>query len=485
MNVNRFILEKSYKLVSLISNNIYVFIAGLIILIPFITFQVILVSLVLVGFLFQNLYMKRNSSTVYPYVTLDSLLILINTLLIIFIKITLNMNNLEFCLLFPLSYTLFRIKHKIKNRKANYLDNPKITFTLMLSTLILAWLSGGVVDYLTGYVSSSDLFQQFGFFTPNSPVNLIMDFLSLFATITATPWFMIVMGIWLGILGFFKVLETNTIENRIRLLLMMFAYAFYSIWLPSFSPISNNVPYIPYMWFNGLGTYGPVEPSYLLDGILGTFIVTAILSFLFGSRQICSVTCTAPFMLQGTFTDSLKKYNRSSKMGRKTLTSKIGKWYRYVMILTWSSLITFALISYLDYEKVINITILGNDPTMFYASLYFNVIWYLQFILIPFVGNYSCVNSGICAWGSFNQFFGYLGFFKLKVKDPSACLKCKTADCANACPVGITDMRAFFIKKGEFKSFKCIGVGDCVEACPYNNIVFYDVRQWLKNKIKI
>lgn len=87
--------------------------------------------------------------------------------------------------------------------------------------------------------------------------------------------------------------------------------------------------------------------------------------------------------------------------------------------------------------------------------------------------------------GSFNQFFGYLGFFKLKVKDPSTCLKCKTVDCANTCPVGITDMRASFIKKGEFKSFKCIGVGDCVEACPYSNIVFYDVRQWLKNKIKI
>jgi len=55
-------------------------------------------------------------------------------------------------------------------------------------------------------------------------------------------------------------------------------------------------------------------------------------------------------------------------------------------------------------------------------------------------------------------------------------------DCAKACPVGLTDMRASFIEKGEFKSFKCIGVGDCAEACPYDNIMFYDVRSWVRER---
>ncbi|MEM3359020.1 MAG: 4Fe-4S ferredoxin, partial [Metallosphaera sp.] len=53
---------------------------------------------------------------------------------------------------------------------------------------------------------------------------------------------------------------------------------------------------------------------------------------------------------------------------------------------------------------------------------------------------------------------------------------CKTVDCAKACPVGLTDMRASFIKKGEFKAFKCIGAGECIEDCTYDNIFIYDGR---------
>ena len=133
----------------------------------------------------------------------------------------------------------------------------------------------------------------------------------------------------------------------------------------------------------------------------------------------------------------MKNYNRISKLERKTLTSKINKWYKLVIITVWISLIIFAILSYLNYEGIYNFSILGNDPTVFYASLYFNIIWYLQFVLMPFLGNYSCVNTGLCAWGSFNQFLGYLGLFRLKVRDPKVCLNCKTVDCAYACPVGI------------------------------------------------
>jgi polyferredoxin len=44
-------------------------------------------------------------------------------------------------------------------------------------------------------------------------------------------------------------------------------------------------------------------------------------------------------------------------------------------------------------------------------------------------------------WGVFNQAVSRIGLFKLKVRDPYVCLHCQTVDCANACPVGITDMR--------------------------------------------
>ena len=44
-------------------------------------------------------------------------------------------------------------------------------------------------------------------------------------------------------------------------------------------------------------------------------------------------------------------------------------------------------------------------------------------------------------------------------------------------------MRGPFVEKGYFKSYKCIGVGDCIEACPYDNIFVYDVRHYLKEKL--
>jgi len=430
------------------------------------------ISLIFVGLLFQGIYLRRQSSANSPYIVLEILSMLLLIYTVQFFVYLLKITDIV-----PLSYSvviflsLYRLKRGIK-KKTNYLQNSKIAFALLLLAFLLSWFISGFLDLSQGNFS---VFGQFGYFS--YPFLAFMNFISAFASVTASPWFMIDMGIWLGVIGIFRIIEYNKIENKIRYLLMMFAYAFYSIYLPTFSPISSEVKYIPYMWFNGLGTYGPVKSSYLLDGIIGTFTVTAILSFMFGSRQICSVTCKAPYMLQGTFLNSMKKYNRSSKVGRNTLTSRISSWYKWIITITWISLLILAILSYLKFS------ILGNDPTMLYTSLYFNVIWYFQFMLMPFLGNYACVNNGICAWGSFNQFFGYLGLFKLKVRDPKKCLTCKTVDCAYACPVGLTDMRASFIKKGEFKSFKCIGVGDCVEVCPYNNITFYDARSWIKEKL--
>ncbi|ARM76808.1 4Fe-4S binding protein [Acidianus manzaensis] len=487
----------------LISDFIWVYIVLLAFLLPFFTIPLTIITLVIVGFIFQNLYNTLKKS-LYTKISLE-LLSYIGTIFVwYFFKLYFSISSPYYYLILsiPIGLSIYEILIKIDNKitskkltsknsvfdeknmmKLNYLSNSKIAFSLLLLGFIIAWFSSGVLDFITGYLSLSSIF-SLGYFSPDNPLMIFFDFISAFATVTSSVWFMITMGIWLGVLAIFRLIEVKNTENKIRIFLMIFAYAFYSTWLPSFSPLANKVQYIPYMWFNGLGTYGPVLSSYLLDGIIGTFIVTAILSLLFGGRQICSVTCTAPFMLQGTFQDSLKKYNRMSKMGRKTLTSKLASWYKVIMIITWSSLIIFGIISFLNSKGITNITFFGNDPTVFYVMLYFNFIWYFQFFLMPFVGNYACVNHGVCAWGSYNQLFGYLGFFKLKAVDPKQCLSCKTVDCANACPVGLTDMRSSFIKRGEFKSFKCVGVGDCVEACPHNNILFYDVRNAIKEKLK-
>ena len=366
-------------------------------------------------------------------------------------------------------FLLFSNSSPIKGKEKSIND-----FKVALSILLL--------PFITALLLSTDMLIYTHQFQPALGLyNPIWNVISYFVSITGSQWILIILGSFFTPLVIHKILASKSRGNKVRLMLMLLAYWIYSTYLPNFSPVSSIFPYIPYSWFNGFGTFGPLAPS-LLIGALGTYAVTAVLSFLFGSRQICSVTCTAPFMLQGTVIGDMKIFNRTTKVGKKMLTSRLSAWYKIITLLTWGMLLIFAVLSLLDQLGYINFYILGNDPTVFYAVLYFNLLWYVQFLLIPFVGNYSCVNMGICTWGSFNQFFGRLGFFKLKVKDPQTCLNCRTVDCAKACPVGITDMRASFLRKGELKSFKCIGAGECVEACPHDNIFIYDVRNWLREK---
>lgn len=392
----------------------------------------------------------------------------------------------DFSMIVGMSWFIFRALIGPSKIKGNYIRDSKWTFAFFSLTFIMEWFMGGTLEFasgdiplgISGFMHSLVL----GFVSPLSYFGLgaIFDFISIISTVTGSTWFMIMMGTEMGMLAAFRIRELKNVENKIRMALMIIAFAIYTIYLPSFSPVASDIDKIPYMWSMGLGTLGPVSPSVLLVGIIGTYIVSGVLSFLFGSRQICSVTCTAPMMYQGTFYDSLKVFNRRSKLGRKTLGSKLRPWYKGVAILVWTSLLAMALISYLDQIGVLDLTILGNDPTQFLYSFYFNFLWYLVFISIPFMGTYACATQGWCSWGTFNQFFGRLGFFRLKVRDPTQCIKCPTKDCANACPVGLTDQPGSFMSKGEFKAFRCIGVGDCVEACPYNNIYFYDVRHEIR-----
>ncbi|NON61121.1 4Fe-4S ferredoxin, partial [Acidianus sp. DSM 29099] len=278
------------------------------------------------------------------------------------------------------------------------MNNHLSFFSLLFPFLVSFLLSIPITFYEVNPITQLSLGYVAG--------NYAFDILSYLVTVIGSSWFMIIFGSWLSVLVIDKILHTRNRGNKFRLLLMFIAYWVYSIYLPSFSPASSYFPNIPYSWFNGIGTFGPVAPSLFL-GLIGTYVVTAILSFMFGSRQICSVTCTAPYMLQGTGVNDMKIYNRKAKLGRRTLTSKLSPWFKVIGSLTWAVLLAFALISFLNSIHITNITFFGNDPTVFFATFYFNFIWYLQFLGSPYFGNYACVNHGICPWGTYNQFFGY------------------------------------------------------------------------------
>jgi polyferredoxin len=306
------------------------------------------------------------------------------------------------------------------------------------------------------------------------------DFIAFFSVVTLSPWFLIMMGAEMGSLVVFRMKEVRELETRVRLGLVILAYGVYSVYLPSYLIPNAALPKIPFVgWSMGVGTTGAVAPAILL-ALIGTYLISGMLSLLFGSRQVCSMFCTAALMYQGTFYDSMKTFNRTSTIGKKLLTSRLSNLYRLIFSVVWVSLIAAVVVSYLDSIGVLNLAVFGGDPTVFLYTFYFGFLWYLIFVTIPFVGVYGCVTMGWCSWGTFNQLVGRLGFFKLKVRDPKVCVTCETKDCAKACPVGLTDLPGSFIAKGEFKSSKCIGVGDCVGACPYSNEYFYDIRGWLK-----
>jgi polyferredoxin len=372
--------------------------------------------------------------------------------------------------------------------EATWMTNARWTVSLLSLLFVAEFFMGAVfqvqIGGLASLIGGTSLAPISGL-ALGSVLPALYDFVILFGAVTVSPWFLVMMGTEMGALVVFRMRTVRELETRVRLGLVIVAYAVYSIFLPSFFLPSAELPKIPFLgWSMGVGTAGPVAPV-LLVGLLGTYAVSGTLSFLFGGRQVCSMFCTAAMMYQGSFYDSMKTFNRSSAVGKKFLTSRLSSAYRAIFSIVWASLIGAIAISYLDSVGILNVTLYGSDPTQFLYTFYFGFLWYIVFILIPFVGVYGCVSMGWCHWGTFNQLVSRLGFFKLKVRDSDVCVKCETKDCAKACPVGLTDLPGSFIEKGEFKSMKCIGVGDCVSACPYSNEYFYDARHWLRRLLGI
>ncbi|PSN87226.1 hypothetical protein B9Q00_09415 [Candidatus Marsarchaeota G1 archaeon OSP_C] len=375
-----------------------------------------------------------------------------------------------------------------ESKQRSWLLEPSWTFRMLVAIFAAEFFMGGVFDLeyygAHTFLSALTLAPLMG-----NPLNVAgaaaYNFVEAFSLITGSAWYLVMMGAEMGSLVVFRIREVKVRETRIRLTLMLLAYFAYAVLLPYFVIPSRKLPNIPFVGqAMGIGTVSPVAPAFAF-GIVTTYLIYGALSLLFGARVLCSGTCTAATMYQGTFYDAMKSFNRTTKTGRKLLGSRITKTYKATSTLVWISLVVAATASYLNSVGVVHITVYGQDAAQFLYSFYFNFLWYIVFMLIPFIGTYGCVTTGMCHWGMTNQWISRLGFFRLKVRDRELCVKCPTKDCSRACPVGLTDMPGQFIAKGEFRASKCIGVGDCVESCPYGNIYFYDVRNWLREKLGI
>jgi polyferredoxin len=367
---------------------------------------------------------------------------------------------------------------------------PRWTVTVLSLVFVAELFMGAVLDL---QVQPGTFYGAFGALPLTGTVgtilaNAVSNGFWFVADVTASTCFLAMMGAEMGALVVLKFVETRSRETRVRLALMMGSYAAFSVFYPSIyyglvfpgAPSGTQVPVLG--WSMGIGS--AALAATVFGVLLATYAITGAASFLFGRRAICSVFCTAPLMYQGTTIDAMKTFNHSSPLARKFLSSRLSTAYTATTGAVMGSLAVASAISYLNTTGRTSLYLPGSiDPTVFLFTFYFGVLWYVMFVTIPYTGTYNCVTMGWCYTGTIAQAFQKIGPFKLKVHSKEVCKACTTVDCARGCPVGLTDMPGHFRRTGEFRSTKCCGVGDCVEACPYGNLYVYDIRHWLREHL--
>ncbi|MGC2034581.1 MAG: hypothetical protein WA761_03940 [Thermoplasmata archaeon] len=366
---------------------------------------------------------------------------------------------------------------------------PHWTFALLLGIFVSEIFMGAVLDVQIApsfYVGALPGLALSGP-VPTVLANALSNGFWFLVLITGSTWFLVMMGLEMGALFYFKFRETRNRETRGRMVLTMGSYAAFATFFPSiyYAALFPNWPSgtaVPVLgWSMGIGS-APLAPSVFLV-ILVTYAVIGSASVLFGRRAVCSVFCTAALMYQGTTINTMSSFNRTSPVARKYLGSRFSRLYSLTTAAIMVSLVAASVTSYLDQIGRLDLTVGGADPTVFLFGLSFGVMWFVLFVTIPYAGNYNCVTMGWCYTGTIAQAFQKIGFFKLKVRDRNVCKSCTTLDCAKSCPVGLVDMPGHFRTKGEFRSSKCCGVGNCVGACPYNNLYISDFRHWVARRL--
>ncbi len=305
---------------------------------------------------------------------------------------------------------------------------------------------------------------------------------------TASTWFLLMMGVEMGALVVLRMREVRGRGHRLRLGLMLGCYGAFAIFYPSIyyaglfphAPGAGRPWAVPVLgWSMGIGS-APIGPE-VFGAIAATYLVFSLATVLFGRRAICSTFCTAATMYQGTTLDAMKNFHRTSRLARPYRGSRLGSAYRLTAGAVMVAFVGTSLLSYLDQTGRLAVTVGGVDPTVLFFDLSFGVLWYVLFVTVPYAGVYNCVSMGWCYTGLLAGATSSVGFFRLKVHDREVCRRCTTLDCARGCPVGLNDMPAQFRTKGEFRSSKCCGIGDCAEDCPYGNLYLADVRHTLRS----
>lgn len=373
-----------------------------------------------------------------------------------------------------------------RSKPVGWSKKPGFLFSVLLFSFISEFFVSGSIIFLSqgttgqglsGFVAFSSLLGGVNVATLPS---IAVDIPYVIGAVTNSYVFLTVMGVEMGALVVLRMKKLQWREKRVNLALALAAFALYTTFWPNFGP-ESLYSVLP-IWANA----GALDPMYpiMIGALVGSYILYAVLALLFGRRSYCSTLCPSAVMYGGTLGQQMISYNYESGISKAHIGSKFkASIYPFISV-SWVGMLSLSFLSYLTVGKISAFSIYGIDPIVFFSFFIWNFLWYLFFIAIPFVGMSPCRRYGWCTTGTFVGFFSKIGLFKLKVKSPDLCRTCPTKDCVSACEVGLGDLAGQFIKNGFFKSSKCVGAGSCLEACPYDNIFFHDVRNVLKERKK-
>ena len=382
-----------------------------------------------------------------------------------------------------------RTASRVPVERVPWLLRPFWAFELLLVTFLAEFFAGALLDL---EVAGPGFLQYIPFLplagaTGSGIATAVYDGLWFAAAILASAWFLVAIGVTMGSLVVFRMRTTHHAAQRYRMGLMLAVFALAAIYLPSLAsstPLATNsyLASLPVIgWGFGLRSGGPFEAGIFL-AILVMYATVGVLTVLFGRKALCAVMCGAALMYQGTTMHDMRQFNQTSRIGRYFLGSQLSTAYVVASTLALASLFGVSLLAFL--HGLPRVAVANGDldtaALPLPVELYFGSIWFVLFVSTPYIGTYNCATTGFCHWGSLSAIFATTSFFRLRVKDKKVCQACTTFDCAKSCPVGLVDMPLYFRTKGEYRSAKCCGVGDCVGACPYGNLYHQDVRAWLR-----
>lgn len=302
---------------------------------------------------------------------------------------------------------------------------------------------------------------------------------AIVGSVTASPYFLGLMGLEMGTLVAVRIRSTGGAEQRARLGLALGAFAVYTVAAPT---LVGSWSSFPGSWPN-VGAFGPASAA-LAPAVLGSYAVFVALALLFGRRSYCSVLCPSAVMYGGTFGQRLIPTLRESPTARHQVLGD--RWRRIPTALGYSS---WALLGVVTTVSAWNASggrsfLVGSlDVATLYSVAIWNVLWYAFFIAIPYVGMSPCRTWGWCSTGTLVGAVSRLGFYQKEALDVSVCRACRTHECGKGCEVGLVDLPVALARTGRYRSLKCVGSGDCEEVCPYGNLVSRDVRDAVRRRL--